>query len=153
MTLQLWLTAAVAIVGNIAVIANGLLSARNATRLATRMRDIDRRDNHRKEYVDACRGFLAAARLLRAAGDRARAKDAETALAELRRAVAGIELYRPDLADGVLATALTACEELAELRTRGAPSGSISAAEARCGQAVSDARAAIAIDLPDVSAA
>ncbi|MFD3592957.1 hypothetical protein ACFWU5_09530 [Nocardia sp. NPDC058640] len=116
------------------------------------MREVDRRDGHRKEYVDACRAFLAAARLLRAAGDRTRSKEAETALGELRRAVAGIELYRPDLADGVLGAALTACERLADLRAHGAPSGSITAAESECRTMLSEARTAIAIDLPDIAA-
>jgi len=155
MTVQLWLTTAVAIIGNVTVVVNGIvtgrLNARNAARLAITMRDVDRRDAYRKEYDDACRDFLIAARLLRALGDRASSDKVESALSELRSAVARIERYRPELVDGMVGTALSAAEEMTDLWAHGALSVSIAEAESTWRQALTEARAGLTIDLTETA--
>ncbi|WP_280269738.1 hypothetical protein [Nocardia wallacei] len=154
MTLQLWLTTVVAVVGNVTTVVNGILisrlNARNAVGLAITMRDVDRREAHRKEYDDACRDFLVAARRLRALGDRAGTDIIDSTMSDLRSAVARIERYRPELADGTVGTALAAAERLVDLRSHGALSTSVAAAEKDWQSALAEARQGLAADLPKI---
>jgi hypothetical protein len=154
MTTQLWLTTVVAVVGNVTVVLNGILSgilsARNATRLAERARKMDHLEYHRKEFDSARRQFLSAARRLMAADTRPRADDVAAALTDLRNAIAAIESYRPELADDTLNPALTAVERLADLRAKDAFSASVNEANQTAQHALTKARTTLTTDLRGV---
>ncbi|WP_019929946.1 hypothetical protein [Nocardia sp. BMG111209] len=148
MTLQLWLIAVVAIVGNLTTVVSGLLSGRHTMRLALRIRDIDRRDARQGRYEDACVQFLSAARVLRSPQD-GESVSQETALAELRRAATRIELYGPKASSTAVLTALDRIERLQQLRD-GQPSGKeVAEAQSRCDGALDAARSVLAVDLGD----
>ncbi|MCX4094156.1 hypothetical protein [Nocardia sp. alder85J] len=146
MTLQLWLIAAVAIVGNLATVANGLLSGRHAMRLALRTRDIDRRDARQREYEEACVQFLSAARVVRSPQD-GEAVTPATALSELRRAATRIELYGPKASGTAVLTALERIERLQQLRAGQSRGAEVAEAESRCDGALDAARSVLAVDL------
>lgn len=149
MTLQLWLTAAVAIVGNVTVVANVMLAGRNAAQLALRLRDVDRNDMRYKAFEEASHQFLIAARLLRSPAEAIAPDETTAALSDLRRAVARIELYRSELAQGPVIDALEALELLVRVRSSGAWSASVSDAETACDNALSAARSVLTAHLVD----
>lgn len=126
------------------LVINSLLTSRNAARLALRVREIDRRDGRRRNYEESCHQFLIAARQLRLPIDGTAAEETGAALSELRRAVAGIELYGPAGIHDVAAAALEAIESLVRTRSDGAWTESIIDAESACDKAMAAARAGLA---------
>ncbi|MQY28013.1 hypothetical protein [Nocardia aurantia] len=148
MTLELWLIAVVAIVGNLTTVLSGLLSGRHAMRLALRVRDIDRRDARQGKYEDACVQFLSAARVLREPQDGGSLAP-ETVFAELRRAATRVELYGPRSSSTAVLTALDRIERLQQLRAGQAGAKEVSEAQSRCDGALDAARSVLAADLGD----
>jgi hypothetical protein len=149
MNAQLWVTAVVAVLGYVATIVSSSLAGRNATKLALRLRNVDRHDARRTDYEACCREFLSAARVLRLAGNGTRSEDQASVLSELRRAAAGIELRSANLAMLPLAPALETIERLVRIRADGSWSASINEAEADCDRALDALRTAITMDLAD----
>ncbi|MRH91658.1 hypothetical protein GFY24_30180 [Nocardia sp. SYP-A9097] len=146
MTTQLWLTAAVAVAGNVVLLINAMLNSRSAVRLALRVREVDRRDGRRKSYEECCQQFIAAARQLRSP-IAAAPNEIATALADTRRAVAGIELYGPPHVHDPVVTALAALENMARVRSDSAWTTAIAEAEASCDAALTTARTALSNDV------
>jgi hypothetical protein len=150
MTTQLWLTAIVAIIGNITTVTSGLasgaLTGRNAMRLAQRTRDGDRRDARYDRYEDACVQFFSASRILRSPQG-AESADREEILSELRRAVTRIELYGPESSAAVVANALEHLEDLVRIRAGQARSFEVAEAEKRCDETIAAARRRLSADL------
>jgi hypothetical protein len=148
MTLQLWLIAVVAIVGNLTTVVSGLLSGRHAMRLALRIRDIDRRDARHGKYEDACVQFLSAARVLRAPRD-GESVTSEDVMSQLRGAATRIELYGPKASSTAVLTALDRIERLQQLRAGQPRANEVSEAESRCDGALDAVRSVLAVDLGD----
>ena len=146
-TVQLWATAVVAALGYVATLAGSSLASRNAARLAVRLREIDRQDARHSRYETCCQEFVSAARVLRLSADDRQENDQASALAAVRRATAGIELYNSALAADAVLPALEAVERLVRARVDGVWSASVADAEADCDQALATARAALSTDL------
>lgn len=147
MTSQLWLTAAVAIVGNLTLVANVVLTGRNATKLAHRNQAIALQAARTGKLEDACHQFLVAARQVRSPVAGVRGEEKDSALTELRSAVARIELYGSEQAHEKAVAALTALEKLAAARSSGSWSDSLAAAEADSDAAMGEVRAALALEV------
>ncbi|MFE3444049.1 hypothetical protein ACFXNW_13535 [Nocardia sp. NPDC059180] len=147
MTSQLWLTAVVAIVGNLTLVANVILTSRNATKLAHRNQLISLQSARTAKLEDACHQFLVAARQVRSPVAGLRAEEKYSGLSELRSAVARIEMYGSGPAQDKVVAALTVLEKLAAARSSGSWSDSLAAAEADCDAALTDARGALAVEI------
>lgn len=146
MTLQLWLTTVVAIVGQIVTVANGIavaqMSARNANRLAIHTRELDRRGARRAELEDLCDRFLVAARRLTDPD----AGDTEESLRDLRTVTVRIERMLPAIAGSALA-ARRGLAGLVMLRSEGMWSEAVAQATAESEVAVAAVRDALIAEL------
>lgn len=130
----------VAVLGYAATLLGSWMSGRRAYQLAMYQRDMERtdaRDNARETYF---RDLLSAARLLRLSTD---ADAYSTALADVRRAAAGVELYAPQLAHELLPAALETIERLARTRAEGTWHDQATEAETDCDRAIAALREAM----------
>lgn len=144
MDAALWATVVVALAGHIAGFLTVRYTGARAYRQLLAQKDIERDDERDKVRREDCRTFLMAARQIQNVGSAADDKIATTALHEVRRAAAGLELYAPTLAPDVIHTAVRALEQLVRRRDVGW-SDLRTEAEAECEQAVSALREAMQV--------
>lgn len=104
-------TVVVAVAGYVASFFIARYSSAQAFRQLLTQKQIERADDLTTLRVEECRRFIAAARLIRHSnlGEAA-------AMADLRRAAAGLELYAPDLVPEPLLPAVRATEDLVRHR-------------------------------------
>lgn len=137
MGVQLWVTAVVAVLGYGATLLGIWLGGWRAHKLTMFQRTMDRADARANAREGYFRDFLGAARLLRLSTD---AESGRAALAEVRRAAAGIELYASPPVRDLLPQALASVERLARVRAEGAWSDMVDEAETECDHAVAALR-------------
>ncbi|MFI5783838.1 hypothetical protein [Nocardia sp. NPDC051570] len=146
MTLQLWLTTIVAVVGQVTTVVNGIvmarLTARNADKLAVRTRELDRGRERRKDLEDVCDRFLLTARQLCEPDVGA----TDEVLRELQGVVVRIERLRPNVAESAI-IAHRKLKRLVTMRSEGMWSDAVTEAERECDSAIAAVRDALVAEL------
>lgn len=121
--------------GGVGIVGTGLgtwLNNRHGIKLARLKDHLDRA----QQRENCCRDLIAASYALRSTPTGINPAPTQAAIAEFRRAAAGVQLSIPELADGPLAAALSAAENLAKSRTTAAWSASTTEAESAYDEAM-----------------